>query len=75
MTGRPSLTKRRLDELDAISRERELTDAEQRECRWLGQQERWAAEKRRRYAEDQDFRRQHIERVLRYDRAQREARD
>lgn len=64
-TGRPSLTKARLDELEAISRERALTDAEQRECRWLGQQERWAAEKRRRYAEDPEFRRVQLERVRR----------
>lgn len=69
MTGRPSMTKARLAELDAISRERPFTDAEQRECRWLACQERWLATKRRRYAEDPTYR----ERILAWQRSKREA--
>ena len=54
--SREPLTSTRLAELDAISRSRELTVAEQRECRWLACQQRWNAKKRQRYASDPAFR-------------------
>ena len=69
--GRSSLTRRRLDELDAISRDRGyLTLAEQRECLWLAREDRHNAAKRRRYAEDAEYRRREVMR----ERARREAR-
>jgi hypothetical protein len=69
--GRPSLTRRRLGELDAISRERGfLTLAEQRECPWLAREDRHNTSKRRRYAEDAEYRQREVAR----ERARREAR-
>lgn len=56
-------TASRLAALDAISRERELTDAEQREVLRLAHLERQCARRRERYASDPAYRETVLRRV------------
>lgn len=54
---------RRLAELDALSRERELTDAEQREVMLRAKQDRRNRTRKQRYWIDPDYRAQHVSRM------------
>lgn len=64
-------TASRLAELDAISRKRSLTDAEQIEVKRLAHLQRQCARRRQRYASDPDFRQKLIRRAVEW---RREAR-